>query len=85
MSERERPAAADCAGAARAPGDARPLLAEWLGLTARLLGDFRVTVGDLQELLVAQGRVAELVERSAEQAPEKAAEDEAATVFRRVL
>ena len=87
MDDRERSIPADRAdaAAASASGDARGLFAEWLALTAKLLGDLRVSVADLQELLAAQGRVFELVERSAEHLPRASNEDYDATIFRKVL
>ena len=68
-----------------AKGDgARAVMAEWLSLTARLLDGLGLTVAELQELVAMQGKVNELVERSAAagEADEAAADRPS---FRRVL
>ena len=66
------------------PSDARTLMADWLSLTDRLLGELALSVAELQELVAMQGRINELVERSSTERLPGDAEGERPS-FRRVL
>ena len=85
MANREEPPApgsheAECDAK---PADARALVADWLSLTHRLLDELGLSVAEAQELVAMQGRVNELIERSADRAPADA--EGGRPSFRRVL
>lgn len=69
------------------PSGARPLLNDWLSLTERLLGEFDLTVAELQELVAMQGKVKELIDRSSGTGPDNGEEGDEGErpTFRRVL
>ncbi len=67
------------------PAAARALMADWLSLTDRLLDELGLSVAEVQELVAMQGRVNELIERSADRAPADADAEGERPSFRRVL
>ena len=68
----------------RPPRD-ESLVGEWLKLTADLLDHSDVTVEELQELVAMQGKVRELVVKTADAASRAVFEEEDGISYRKVL